>query len=72
MEGFAYFPAVVYRDERPDLAEKALPICAQYLEQVRNPEWAMCQTAHLGNEPAMQEVVNYLLLSSVDLLRGQG
>jgi len=72
MQGFAYFPAIVYRDERPDLVEKVLPTCIQYLDQVRKPEWPMCQSAHLGNEPVLQEVANYLLLSVVDLLRGQG
>jgi hypothetical protein len=72
MEGFAYFPAIVYRDERPDLVEKVLPTCIQYLDQVRKPEWPMCQSAHLGDEPALQEVADYLLLSVVDLLRGQG
>lgn len=72
MEGFAYFPAIVYRDERPDLAKKVLPTCVKYLDQVRKPEMPMCQSAYLGNEPAMQEVANYLLLSAVDLLRGQG
>ena len=72
MEGFAYFPAIVYRDERPDLVEKVLPTCTQYLDNVRNPEWSMCQSAHLGNDPALQEVANYILLSAVDLLRGQG
>jgi hypothetical protein len=72
MEGFAYFPAIVYRDERPDLVEKVLPTCVQYLDQVRKPEWPMCQSAHLGNDPVLREVVNYLLLSAVDLLRGQG
>ncbi len=71
MEGFAYFPAVVYRDERPDLVEKALPTCVQYLDQVRKPEWPMCQSAHLGNNLELREVADYLLLSSVDLLRGQ-
>jgi len=72
MEGFAYFPAVVYRDERPDLAEKALPTCLQYLGKVRNTDWPMQQSAPIGNDPAMRDVADYLLLSSVDLLRGQG
>ena len=72
MEGFAYFPAIVYRDERPDLVEKVLPTCVKYLDQVRKPEWPMCQSAHLGNDPALREVADYLLLSAVDLLRGQG
>lgn len=72
MEGFAYFPAVIYRDERPDLAEKALPTCLQYLGKVRNADWPMQQSAPIGNDPAMRDVADYLLLSSVDLLRGQG
>ena len=72
MEGYAYFPAVVYRDERPDLAEKALPTCLQYLGKVRNADWPMQQSASMGNDPAMRDVADYLLLSSVDLLRGQG
>ena len=72
MEGFAYFPAIVYRDERPDLIEKTLATCLGYLDQVRNPEWPLCQSEHLGNEPALREVADYLLSSAVDLLRGQG
>jgi hypothetical protein len=72
MEGFAYFPAIVYRDERPDLVEKVLPTCLQYLDKVRNPEWFMCQSAHLGNDPAIREVADYVLLSAVEILRGQG
>jgi hypothetical protein len=72
MEGFAYFPAIVYRDERPDLAEKVLPTCIQYLDQVRKPEWPMSQSAHLAHDPAFREVADYLLLSVVDLLRSQG
>jgi hypothetical protein len=72
MEGFAYFPAIVYRDERPDLAEKVLPTCIQYLDQVCKPEGPMSQSAHLAHDPAFREVADYLLLSVVDLLRSQG
>lgn len=72
MEGYAYFPAIVYRDERPDLVEKVLPTCVQYLDQIRNSEWPMCQSAHLGNDPVFREVADYILLSAVDILRGQG
>jgi hypothetical protein len=72
MEGFAYFPAIVYRDERPDLVEKALPACIKHLDDARGPTGYMFQSIHLGGDPALQEVANYLLLSSVDILRGQG
>jgi hypothetical protein len=54
------------------LAEKVLPTCIQYLDQVRKPEWPMSQSAHLAHDPAFREVADYLLLSVVDLLRGQG
>jgi len=72
MEAFAYFPAIVYRDERPDLVEGALPTCIQALDQVRQSGMPMLQSMHLGHEPALREVANYLLLSSVDILRSQG
>ena len=72
MEGFAYFPAIVYRDERPDLVEKVLPRCIQALDQVRQPRLPMLQSEHLAHEPTIREVADYLLLSSVEILRGQG
>lgn len=72
MEGYAYFPAIVYRDERPDLLEKVLPICKQYLDQARQPNTMLVQSNNLNSEPLMQDVVNYLLVSAADILRGQG
>ena len=72
MEGYAYFPAIVYRDERPDLVEKVLPTCVQALDQVRQANTPMLQSAYLGHDPALREVADYLLLSSVEILRGQG
>lgn len=72
MEGYAYFPAIVYRDERPDLIEKVLPQCIQALDQARQNGTLMTQSFHLGHDPAMREVSDYLLVSSVDILRSQG
>ncbi len=72
MEAFAYFPAVVYRDERLDLVEKIMPVCLQALDQARQPNMAMVQSAHLGSETALREVSDYLLAMSVDILRSQG
>lgn len=72
MEGYAYFPAIVYRDERPDLVEKVLPTCVQALDQVRQPVAFMTQSAHLAHNPALREVADYILLSSVEILRSQG
>jgi hypothetical protein len=72
MESFAYFPAIVYRDERPDLVEKVLPTCTQALDQVRQPGWSMAQSAPLAHEPLLREVADYILINAVDILRGQG
>lgn len=72
MEAFAYFPAIIYRDERPDLVEKVLPTCKQHIDQVRQPNWFLIQSNHLANEPLLRELADYLLLSSVDILRSQG
>lgn len=72
MEGFAYFPAIVYRDERPDLIERVLPTCIEYLDRVRHEDARMCQSAHLGHEPNLRELSDYLLISAVEILREQG
>lgn len=72
MEGFAYFPAIVYRDERPDFVEKLLPTCVEYLNSVRDENRSMTQSNFLVHDPVFREVSDYLLLSSVNLLRDQG
>lgn len=72
MEGFAYFPAIVYRDERPDLVEKVLPTCIHALDQVRQENSPMTQSMFIANEHTLREVSDYLLLSSVNILRDQG
>lgn len=72
MEGFAYFPAIVYRDERPDLIERILPTCLEHLDRVRDQASLMCQSAYLGHEPALRDLADYLLVSAVDILRSQG
>lgn len=72
MEGFAYFPAIVYRDERPDLVEEIMPACMNALDKVRNSMWAVLQSEHLGKDLRVQNLANYLLWSSVDILRTQG
>lgn len=72
MEGFAYFPVIIYRDERPDLVGKVLGTCLRRLEEVRQPNRPISQTIHLGQESALRELSDYLLLSAVGFLRDQG
>lgn len=72
MQAFAYFPALVYRDERPDLLEEILPSYTQYLDRVRQPNVPVVQSEHLGDVPEFKNIANYLLGSSVNILRDQG
>jgi len=72
MQGFAYFPAIVYRDERPDLIEEIALTCLEYLDSVRTPDYPMCQTGDVRYNPAFRRVADYRLLSGVEMLREQG
>jgi hypothetical protein len=71
MEGFAYFPAIVYRDERPDLIDS---IKQRYLEciDVMRGEAPMTQSPALHTDPEFRPIADYLLVAAVDLLREQG
>jgi hypothetical protein len=71
MEGFAYFPAVVYRDERLDLVESIRQLCLERLSDLQG-EAPIAQSPGLHTDPAFRHVADYLLVSAVDLLRGQG
>ena len=72
MEGFAYFPAIVYRDERPELAEELVPHAVKYLDEVRDTQGFLCQSGSLQHDPAFRAVADYLLLSAVGILQDQG
>jgi hypothetical protein len=72
MEGFAYFPAIVYRDDRPEFVEEALSTSMRALDKTRNSMFAVLQSEHLGSDLLVQNLANYLLWSSVDTLRTQG
>lgn len=72
MEGFAYFPAIVYRDERPDLVEEITPACLQYLSEAHRNDYPLCQTGDVLHDPVFRKVADYILLSSVSILREQG
>ena len=72
MEAFAYFPALVYRDERPDLVEKVLPAAMKHLDKVRNSMWALLQSEHIASDPDLRELADYVLWNSVNILKTQG
>lgn len=72
MEAFAYFPAVICRDERPDLAKSVLEESNAQLKLVDENDLTVIQSNSLINNSIFKDLSNYLLLSSVEILKKQG
>ena len=72
MQSFSYFPTLVYREERPDLIDQVSPLCNRKLDEVREYPSTVCQSENLRSNEEMKEISKYLLISAVDILRGQG
>lgn len=72
MQSFAYFPALVYRDERPDLLDVVFPSALKELETAKANSPFITQTDNLTKNLSFQDLSNYLLISSVDILKSQG
>lgn len=72
MEGFAYFPTIVYKDERPDFLKTVLPLALEYLQKVQQQNFNLVQSNHMGADVRTQELSNYLLLNSTQILQDQG
>jgi uncharacterized protein (TIGR02466 family) len=71
MEAFAYFPALVYREDHPDWVGYTLQVVQKYYNAVQNDS-AMAQTMHMANDPDLKFLVDYLLLAGDTILREQG
>lgn len=71
MEAFAYFPALVYREDHPDWVGYTLQVVQKYYDAVQNDS-AMAQTMHMANDPDLKFLVDYLLLAGDTILREQG
>lgn len=75
MEGFAYFPTIIYRDEQPNFIEKLRPICSYYLQKEKKEvvnNQVMIQTENLVYDHELNFLKSYLLTSSVRILQDQG
>lgn len=75
MQSFCYFPAIVYRDEQPHFIHEALPTCMFFIEEERkrgNYEKRLYQTRSLIGIPELNNLSNYLLQASVNILKEQG
>lgn len=72
MEGFAYFPAIIYRDEQPGFLQDIRPLCLKYLSEVRDSKATLYQTRHIGQESLINDFHTYVVNASIEILKGQG
>jgi hypothetical protein len=71
MQGFAYFPTIVYREERPELASKVNEFCLQQLQGLE-VDCAVKQSASLVLAPDLNELKTYLVREAGNILYSQG
>jgi uncharacterized protein (TIGR02466 family) len=71
MDRYDYFPSSVYREEHPDWVEYTRQVVQKYYDQTA-PNDVLGQTGHMANDPDLKFLVDYLLLASDTILRGQG
>jgi uncharacterized protein (TIGR02466 family) len=78
MQSFAYFPSMVYRDERPEWVDYTLKVTQKHFDwSVQNrpaeqKDWPVVQTAHMAQDPELKFLVDYLLTSAANILQEQG
>lgn len=72
MIGFEYFPSVIYRDERPDLASSILSVCLNSLSEQNNLNSPLCQSQDLRFHSSLIDISEYVLGGSVEILNLQG
>ena len=72
MEKFEYFPTQINREERPDFLEELSPIFEHAIKEVSDYGGNLLQSNLLLENTKTTNFKSYLLLSSVNILRGQG
>jgi uncharacterized protein (TIGR02466 family) len=71
LQAFAYFPAIVYRDERPEWVDFILSATQKHFD-VSLKSSSVVQTGHIADDPDLAFLTDYLVMSSVEILRDQG
>ena len=71
MDAFAYFPSIVYRDERPEWVDYTKQVVQKHYDVVPQ-NGVLLQTNQMASDPDLKFLVDYLLESSIDILRSQG
>lgn len=71
LQAFSYFPSTVYRDEQPEWVGYTQSVIKRYFDNAP-PQGVLNQTDSMANDPALKFLTDYLLQSSVEILRTQG
>jgi len=74
MQGYSYFPSIVYREEIPDLVGKSLEKTAKYYEEVceSQKDWAVAQTNNMVFDADLKYLADLFRSKAVEILNNQG
>ena len=70
MESYAYFPSLIYREERVEWVEKTLAHSQKYYEQMEPS--TVKQTEGMANDPDLGYLASYFRDKGVSILKEQG
>lgn len=70
MDAYAYFPAYIYREERPEWVDFTLKTVQRYYDAA--PDGLVRQTNHMANDQELKFLVDYIVESAREILRSQG
>lgn len=68
IQGFAFFPSIVYRDEHPEWVDYLLKISKKYF----TTQDILCQTNSMEKDFEIKFLIDYLLNTSQEILLSQG
>ena len=60
MDAFAYFPSIVYRDERPEWVDYAKQVVQKHYDAAPQ-NGVLLQTNQMASDPDLKFLVDYLL-----------
>lgn len=78
IQGFAYFPTIIYRDEQIELVDSISKITQKYFDETKellkkqNINTFLYQTKNIINDNQLKFFYDYLLNSSYEILKSQG
>lgn len=71
LQAFAYFPAMVYRDDHPEWVDYTKAAVTKHYAAVPHDNMLL-QTGNMVDDPELKFLKDYLVESSTEILRSQG